>query len=243
MQEGCPAEPEPISPLFPKGRGLALRLTTFIGLGREAYIIQHLEGMKEIVLMGTSVANLHPFEGCQFREDDRQKTSSREFDETYAGLGRKHDFIQFVDDALLRDYLYAFGIAHEGLLRLVLNLEMELGGKAHTAHHAQGVVGEGDVWVERCGYETILHIQKSVEPVDELTEMCLVETYGKRIDGEIATVKVVLQGSVLHDGLAAVVGIAFATGTDKLYFQPPPTPSQGGGMSHTSFFRRNPKGG
>ena len=69
------------------------------------------------------------------------------------------------------------------------------------------------------------------------------ETYGKRIDGEIATVKVVLQGSVLHDGLAAVVGIAFATGTDELYFQPPPTPSQGGGMSHTSFFRRNPKGG
>ena len=171
--------------------------------------------------MGTSVLDLHAFKGGQFGEDDGQQTGTGEFDEADAGTGREHDFIQFVDDALLRDNADALGIAHEGLLRLFLYLETELGGEAHAAHHAQGVVGEGDVGVEGCGYEAILHVQQAVEAVDEFAEAFRVETDGEGVDGEVATVKVVLQRAVLHDGFARVVTITLATGTNEFQFFTP----------------------
>ena len=112
------------------------------------------------------------------------------------------DLVQLVLDALPTDNLDAVGHPFEGLEGLVLYLEVELGGEADAAHHAQGVVGEGDLWVEGRSDDAILEVGQSVEGVNELAETVTVQADGHRVDGEVAAVLVILQRAVLHDGLA-----------------------------------------
>ena len=183
VEEGCPAEPE---------------VAVVVG----GDVVEDFEGVVEVVLVGAAVAHLYAFEGGELGEDDGEETGAGEFDEADTGPGREHDFVEFVDDAFLGDDLDTLGVALEGLLGLVLYLEAELGGEADAAHHAQGVVGEGDVGVEGRSYEAVLHIEESVEAVDELAEAVGVETDGEGIDGKVAAVEVVVEGAVFDDGFA-----------------------------------------
>ena len=182
-------------------------------------IVQHLERMVEVVLMGTPVSHFHAFECRNLGQDKGEQPTAAQFDKSDAGHGAEDNLVQLVDDALLGDNLDALGIAAQGLLRLVLDTEVELRGKADAAHHAQGIVGESDVGVERCGDKSVLHIQETVETIYQFAEAVAVETDGQGIDGEVPTVQVVLQRAVLHDRLTAVVAVALAAGTHELDFK------------------------
>ena len=66
--------------------------------------------------------------------------------------------MEFAHDALATDDADALGIAREGVEGFVVDEEIELCRKTHAAQHAQWVVGESDVGVERCADEAILQI-------------------------------------------------------------------------------------
>ena len=94
-----------------------------------------------------------------------------------------------------------------------------MGGKPDAAQHAQRVVREGDVGVEGGAYDAVLHIVHAVKGVYELAEAVMVEADGKGVDGEIASVLVVFQRSVLDMRLAAVVAVGFLARTHKFYLE------------------------
>lgn len=135
------------------------------------------------------------------------------------GGGRGHNLVELLHDALAADNLDALGIAAQGVEGLVFDVEVELGGKPDAAQHAQRVVREGDVGVEGGAYDAVLHIVHAVKGVYEFAEAVVVEADGKGVDGEIASVLVVFQRSVLDMRLAAVVAVAFLARTHKFYLE------------------------
>ena len=93
-----------------------------------------------------------------------------------------------------------------------------MGGETHTAQHAQRVVREGDIGIERRTDKLVLHVVKSVKGIDKFAEAVTVQTNRQSIDGKIATVLVVFQRTILHMRLAAVMTITLLAGTHKLHF-------------------------
>ena len=144
-------------------------------------------------------------------------------------MGRHDNLVELHLDALTADNLDAVGHALQCLEGLVLYLEVQLRGKADAAHHAQGVVAEGDVWLKGCGYDAILQVGQAVEGVYQFAKAVFVQADGHCVDGEVATVLIVLQGTVLDNGLARIVAVALAAGTDEFYFSPLQPPPTGGG--------------
>ena len=78
----------------------------------------------------------------------------------------------------------------------------QLRGKSHAAHHAQGVIAEGHIGVERGADEAVLHVEQTIEGVGELTEALGIEAHGQGVDGEVAAVLVILKGTVLNNRVA-----------------------------------------
>ena len=91
-------------------------------------------------------------------------------------------------------------------------------GKTYAAQHAQGVVRERHVRVERRAYDTVFKVGQAVEGVYQFAETGLVEAYRHGVYGEVAAVLVVLQRAVLHYRLARVVAVALLPGAYKLHF-------------------------
>ena len=125
--------------------------------------------MVEIVFVFPPVAFLHAVESRHFGQDDFEQTAAIQIDKSTRRVGRKHDFIEFVDNAFRRDDLYAFAVALQRFERLFLDLKIELRGKSHAAHHAKRVVTEGNVRIERCGHDAIFQIIETSERIDELS--------------------------------------------------------------------------
>ena len=92
-----------------------------------------------------------------------------------------------------------------------------MSSKTDAAHHPQGVVAEGHLWLQGCGDDTILEVGESVEGVYEFTKPALIQTDSHRIDSEVAPVLVILQRTVFDDGFARVVTIALLTGSHELH--------------------------
>ena len=167
--------------------------------------------------MRLAVLLLHDVEGSQFGQDDIQQSTALQVDKAFAGLGREDDFVQFVLDTLAADDLDPVGHPLQRLERLVLDLEVQLGGKPYAAHHPQGIIRERDAGFQWSGDDAVLQIRQTVKGVDQFTEPVLVQTDSHRIDGEVATVLVILQRTVLNDGLTRVVTITLLTGTHELH--------------------------
>ena len=181
------------------------------------HVLQHLQRMVEVILVGTPVHRLHPFHRCQFGEDEGEESAAGEFDESLAGMRSHHDLVEFVYDAFARDDADALTVALQRSKGLLVNLEIELCGKAYGTHHAQGVVRESDVRIQRRAYEPVLHVVQSVEAVNELAVTVTVETDGQGIDGQVAAVEVILQRAILHDGLAGVMAVALTACPHELH--------------------------
>ena len=152
--------------------------------------------------MAPAVLLLHNIEGRHFGQDDIEQAATLQVDEPLAGVWRHHNLVQFHLNAFAAHNLDAVGHTLQCLESLVLNLEIQLRGKANATHHAQRVVAERDAGLQRRGYNAILQVGQSVERVYEFAETVLVQADGHRIDGEVATVLVVFQRPVLDDGLA-----------------------------------------
>ena len=96
-----------------------------------------------------------------------------QFHKPTAGLRGEHYLVKFVGYALTAYYPDALGVAPEGLESLVVDEKLELCGEAHAPHHAQRVVAEGDVGVERRAYYAVLKVENAVERIDEFAEPLL----------------------------------------------------------------------
>ena len=93
-----------------------------------------------------------------------------------------------------------------------------MGGKPHAPQHAQRVVRESDVGVERRANDAVFEVVKAIEGVDKLPEVLGVKTNGHSVDGKVAAVLVVFQRSVLHDRLTRVVTVTFFSRSNELNF-------------------------
>ena len=69
----------------------------------------------------------------------------------------------------------SFLVALKCVKSLVLDEEVELGGKPDTAHHPQWVVAEGDVWVEWGSDDTVLQVIQSVEGVNKFAKSLAIQ--------------------------------------------------------------------
>ena len=93
------------------------------------------------------------------------------------------DLVQLVADALGRDDGQpAVHPLHRGRQRRV-GLEREPGGEAGRPQHAQRVVAEGDLRVERRAQPPRRQVAQPVEGVDQLH---VGQAQGQRVDGEVA---------------------------------------------------------
>ena len=183
-----------------------------------AHVVDHLERVVEIVFVRTAVARLDAVQGGQFGQDEGQQAAAVEVDKAARRRVGSHYFIKLVDDAFTADDADALAVTPERLESLVVYLELQLRGKAHGPHHAEGVVAERDVGVERRTDEAVAQVPHALERVDQLAATGRVQANGHGVDGEIATVLVVLEGAVLHHRLARVVAVAFLARTDELDF-------------------------
>ena len=152
--------------------------------------------------MCAAVATLDDVEGGDFRQDNLQEPRALQVFETDAGMRREHDFVELDGNALATDNFYTRGHALKTREGLLLDLEVQLGSETDAAHHAQGIVGERHLRVEGRGDDTVLEVGNAVEGVDEFTETTAVQTDSHRIDGEVAAILVVLEGTILDNGLA-----------------------------------------
>ena len=174
--------------------------------------------MVEDVFVAAAVDGFYALQGADLRQDELHEAALLHQLETQRGLRREHNLVQFHHDALGADNLDAVGVAGDGLDGVVGDAEAELRGEADGAHHAQGVVGEGDVGVEGCTQDALVEVAYAAEGVHQLAVAVGVEADGEGVDGEVAPALVVLEGAVLDDGLAAVVGVTLAAGSDELKF-------------------------
>ena len=199
VQQGCPAQPQVVC--------------------HAGDVVHDLQRVIEIVLVAAPLDGLHALQRDEFGEDELQQSAAVQLDEAFRGDGREQDFVQLFGDTFARDDADAFFVAHEGLERFVVDVEIQLRGEAHAAHHAQGVVAEGDVGSS--GVRMVFSFM-SASPSKGSTSFavaCPVEADGQGIDGEVASVLVVLQRAVFDDGLARVVRIGFAACAHELHFE------------------------
>ena len=131
-------------------------------------------------------------------------------------MRREHDLIEFDGDALTTDNLDTVGHALKAHKCFFLNLEIQLGGEADAAHHAQGVVGECHLRVKGRSNDAVLEVGNAVEGVNKLTETAAIQTDSHRINGKVASILVVLQRAILNNGLTRVVAVAFLASPDEL---------------------------
>ena len=175
--------------------------------------------MVKIVLVRPSVPCLDHIQRDEFRENELQKPAAVQIDKALAGCRCHHDFVQFLLDAFPADDSDPVGIAFQGLEGFILNEEIELCGKAHAPHHTQRVVRKGNVRGERRTDNAVPKVVDTAERVDELAEAFSVQADGQRIDGEVAAILVVLQRTVLHDRLPAVVAVPLRPCPDELHLR------------------------
>ena len=192
--------------------------------------------MVEVVLVAAAVACLHSAHCLQLGQDVRQHARLHHQHKADGRLGRGHDFLQLVLDALVGEDGHAPGVARHGHECLRGDAEAQLGGEAHGAEDAQRVVAEGDVRVERCAYYPRLKVVEAVVVVDKRAKAVGVDAQGHGVDGEVAAGDVLVERAVLDDGVAAVAVVALAAGTHKLELGA--VPGQAGGaeaLEHRHF--------
>ena len=120
---------------------------------------------------------------------------------------------------------------------LLLDLKVQLSGKADAAHHAQRIVGERHVRIQRSSYQPVLHIPHPVERVHQFAEALAVQTDGHGVDREVAALLVILQRAVLHDGLARIVAVALLASPHELHFLPVPVDLSGAEVAEHTHVR------
>ena len=149
--------------------------------------------------MCTAVFLFYDVKSSEFRQYNLQQARALQVFETNAGVWRHHYFVELHLNALTTDNLDAVCHATEGIKRLLFYLEIQLGSKADATHHAQWVVRERNLRIQRCGDNTILQVGYAIEGVHQFSEALLVQTDGHRIDSKVATILVIFQRTILYN--------------------------------------------
>ena len=197
VQQGSPAQPQVVGVL--------------------RHIVEHLEGMVEVILVGAPVLLFHDIQCSQFGQDDAEQSATLQIHKAARRCFRKDDLVEFVLDTLATHDLDSVGHALQGHKGFFLNLEVKLGGKTNASHHAQRVVAEGDAWLQWGGNDTILQVGQAIERVNQFAKAIFVQTDGHRVDGKVATVLIVLQRTILDNGFTGVVTVALLASAHKLH--------------------------
>ena len=187
-----------------------------VALGR--HVVEHFERVVEVILMRPPVACFYAVEGCQFGQDYGKQSAAMQFDEAVRGRGSLHYLIKFHDDTLRADDAQPLGVAPKRVESFFFDYEAQLRGEADAAHHAQGVVAEGDVGVERRADNSVFKVEHAFKGVYQFAEPRGIEADGHGVDCKVAAVLVVLQRAVFNDWLAGIVGITFAARPYKFHF-------------------------
>ena len=199
VEQGCPAQP--------------------LVVGACGHGVEHLEGVVEVVLVAAAMHHAHSGKSLKFGEYELEQPGAVQQVEAYRGARRAHNLAQFVLDALHGDYLYAAGVAADSIEGLGSDAELQLRCEAHGAHHAQGVVAEGDVGVEGRADGARADVVHAAVQVDELAEGGGIHADGHGVDGEVAAGDILFKRAALHYGVARLAAVALATCTHKLQFQ------------------------
>ena len=113
-------------------------------------------------------------------------------------MGGHHNLVEFHLDTLTTDNLDTVGHARQCVKGFLFYLKVQLGGKTDATHHAQRIIAESNLRIQRSGDDTVFQIGNAVEGVYQLAKALLVQTDGHGIDGKVATVLVIFQGTVFH---------------------------------------------
>ena len=167
--------------------------------------------MVEVVFVSASVHRVYPHQITELREYQFHQPSLLQQPESLR-RGRGEDyFVEFCGDALCRNNVNSFGISLYGGQCLIVCC------KPYCAHHAQRVVAEGYVGVERCTENTLVQVVYPAKGIQQLAESVVVERHCHCVYCKVSAVLVVLQRSVLDYGFAAVVAVTLTSCTHKFY--------------------------
>ena len=100
--------------------------------------------------MRPSVLGFDALQGCHFREDKWKQATTVQFYKSLRRDRREKNLVQLIGDTFLADDFDAFLVPFESKECFVIDVEIQLGSKTDASHHAQWIVAEGDVRVERC---------------------------------------------------------------------------------------------
>ena len=185
------------------------------------HVVHDLERMDEIVLMGVAAPLLHPLEVVHLGKNPLQQPGEFQQLEAHRRDGRKDDLVEFGDDAFARDDADAFGIAADRLEGLFLDGEAQLRGEPDGAHHAQRVVGKGDVGIAWRADDALFEVRHPVERIDQLAERGPVQRPRHGVDREVAPPLVVRQRAGFDLGFARIAGVGLPARAHELDFDIP----------------------
>ncbi len=180
--------------------------------------VKHSHRMIEIIFMRPAFDYLNPLHPCQFGHYDGEQSAAEQVIPPYRGLRSRHNLEQLILDTLGGDNLDSRSIAAQGCESHRVDVEIELGGETDTAQHAQRVVGESDVRVERRADNTALDVAEAVVAVDYLAEVIFIDRNRHGIDGEIAPREIIVKCAVFNDGITRITVIRLPACTYKLEF-------------------------
>ena len=186
-------------------------------------VVQHLEGMGEIVLVSPAVHSLDALETRQLRQHIIHQAEIVQQSQGQRRSVAKQHLVEFLGDSLLREYVHplahrgngfaAFGHDLKALLR-----SGEPGGKTYRPEHPEGIVAEGHIRVQRSTYHSGGQVPDTSERVHKSPEIIFLKTECHRIYGEVPAFLVILQRAVLHDGLAGIPVVGLLSSPHELQF-------------------------
>ena len=179
-------------------------------------VVQHLERMDKIVLMGMRAPLLDALEVVHLRENQFQKPRQLQQFEAHRGYGRKDDLVKFRSDAFARHDPDAVRIAADGVEGLAFDREPQLRREAHGPHHAQRVVRKGNVGIARRADDALFEVVHAVERIDQLAERTGVERPRHGVDREVAAALVVFERARLDLRFARILRIGLTAGAHEL---------------------------
>ena len=197
VQQGSPAQPQ------------------VIGLFTD--IVEYFEGVIEVIFMCPPVTGFHSLQCYQFRKNKFQQTGTVQFDKSFGRYRSEQNLVQFISNTFFGYNRDTFLIAAQGFKGGIIYIEIQLGSKADTAHHAQRVVAKGNIRIERCADGFLFQVLDSAERVYQLAIARLIQTNSQCIDSKVTAVLIVLQRTVFHYRFAGIVGIRFLSCPYKLH--------------------------
>ena len=169
--------------------------------------------------MRSAITGFNALQGNQLREDELQQSGTVQVYQPFGRDGRQQYLVQLICNALPGYDRDALLVAAQRLEGVIVDIEIQLGGKADATHHTQGIVTEGNVRIERRADVFFTHVLHSSERIHQLSITLPVEADRQGIDSEVPAVLVVLQRTVFHNRLARIVRVGLLAGAHKLHFR------------------------